>query len=157
MSVVLRSVQRANSNLDRVFLRSSLSMQDTNTRTSLIVSCSLGQVHGHQNSSIVKTYSSITQESYRRHYSTQKELPNDNKTGEGPTGGLIKNNANTTITQTATTSSPFTFITQTGIKIGGIGVALAIFAGLGGYLYCETATDHELCNTMRDKLGLKKN
>lgn len=45
---------------------------------------------------------------------------------------------------------------NTGTIIKGGGVLLAILAIAGSILYCQNNPDEEVCNTVRDKLGIKK-
>lgn len=83
----------------------------------------------------VREYARITPQIIKRHYATNK-------------GHITKviNSGSLNYTNLGTI-----------VKVGGGGVLLVLIASIGGYLYCEKATGHELCESIRHKLGLKKN
>ena len=84
----------------------------------------------------VREYARITPQIIKRHYATNKGPP----TNKIVVSGWFNNINLGTI-----------------VKVGGGGVLLLLIASIGGYLYCEKETDHELCESLRGKLGLKKN
>ena len=151
MAVVLKSGQRANY-LTNTVLRSFSSIQDTNVRTSIAVERSMRPVNGYySNSSVKKSYSKIVQENYRRHYSTDNmpRNPQGDWVGGDNVGGDKEK-------QGSFSSSAKAGRDIWNIKIAGVGAVVIVALGVGGYFYCEKASDHELCDTLRDKIGIKK-
>lgn len=151
MAIILKSGQRT-TYLTNTVLRSFSSIQDTKVRTARAVERSMKPVYGQDsNSSGKRSYSKIVQENYHRSYSTvnMPKKPQGDWVGGDKVGG------------DKVTQGPFSSFTKAGrdiwnIKIAGVGAVVIVALGVGGYFYCEKASDHELCDTLRDKIGIKK-